>query len=570
MTIQLQSLAPNGDTSKSARPLVTFVLYTDEIDPVIEFEVWLSQTPNPMTDPNAIHWTEVRTQEYSGIPNYYINMLTLPAGSGLTPGAWYVTGRVTRTSDSAVIVTQTNPFTVTYAIKVNEYSPPSGTSQVYTSGVNNFGVSWNFAQGENPLDHQTAYQVVVNKVSDNSIVVDTGKVVSTTEAASLTIPAIETDVQLSWKVRVWNAWDAVSDYSGAHTFTLAQPFSLTITDPSPDEVMSAGNPNISLTVEGGANTSVKRVDVSAWEGVTKVWSKTVSGSWADNATLNITDSASVFKPGRDYTYRAVGMNQLNAFSPESLVNFTVDFALPTAPVNAPGVNTAYYNTEGYIAVAWNTIPLDTQFYRWGVERKDDLIDVTTQAVLEEGTWKEVGAVYESAPSYEFRDYHAPSNYRVSYRYVQVAVKYATEVRSDPSNAATVFPTTDKYWMVAGVNGSESIDVTPLWNVTGDNFTDEQETNQFTLMGRGRYSERGTKLGVSGTLTTKFRDGAGMTARQKRLAFQRFKEENPVAILRNPFGDAYKVTLNNVTIDFEPGTGKTEMSNASIPYVEVVE
>jgi hypothetical protein len=570
MTISFVTLMPaNGSTYNVARPGVTFNLSSDESGIPITAEYWISTSASPQTDPNAIYASQNYTIESGGFTSAFTLNLELPAGITLTPGTWNIHGRIEYTSSGNVIATKTQAFTIAFTPVATPLSPYSNESRLFVNTASNLLLTWAFNGEAMNNDVQTSYQVIVSRVSDNFTIVDTGKVSSAVTQAVVTIPITYVDVQLSWKVRVWNKWDAPSAYTTGTIFLLGSAFSLNITSPTNNQVLTAGNPNLTVAITISASRTVKAINASAWQGDTKVWEKTVLGNWATGASVVISDTSSVFTNAA-YTYRVTAQDNFGSYSTPATRNFSVSYSLPATPSNTPTLVTTNYTTSGYVQIAWNDSTRDTDFYCWAIERKDDLIDPSTDGVVLAGTWTEVGREFGVAASYTFEDYLAPSNYKVTYRIVQIALKFGTEVRSVASTAsATVTLVSDAYWLYAGINGDPASIAIKLHNVTADSYTTENESAQFPLLSRGRYNERGTKLGVTGSLTCQLRDSGGTPARLKRMLLDDFVDVFPVARLRNPFGDTYLVALGNVGVEHIAGTGRSEFTNVTIPYAEVV-
>ena len=570
MTISFTTVTPaQGSTYNVSRPGVTFTISSDENDVPVAVEYWISQAASPQTDPNAYYNSQPFTINSGGFTQNIVVTVELPTGAMLTPGTWNIHARLKYSPSNNVIDTKTQSFSIVFTPVALPLSPHANESRQFISGSNNLLLTWGFAGEAMNNDFQTAYQVIVRRVSDNLQIVDSGKQTSNVSQAVLTIPGTYVDTPLSWTVRVWNKWDSPSAYSTGTIFTLGSTFALTITTPANNQTVSSGSPDltVSITISGGR--TVKAVNVSAWQSEIKVWEKTVLGTWANGAVLNITDAVSVFTNGA-YTYRATAQDSSGGYSSPALRNFNVSYAVPATVGNTPTLNTNYYNLDGYVQVSWNDSTRDTDFYCWSIERKDDLINPATGGVILSGSYEEVGRVFGTGASYFFKDYLAPSNYNVTYRIVQVALRYGTEVRSAGSApTSTVTLISDAYWLYAGPNGDPAGIAIKLYNVTADSYTNENETAQYVLLGRGRYNERGSKLGVTGQLTCQLRDSGGTTARVKRILLDDFVDVFPVARLRNPFGDVYLVALGNVSVERIAGTGRSEFTNVTIPYAEVV-
>lgn len=81
---------------------------------------------------------------------------------------------------------------------------------------------------------QSAYQLVITKVSDGSTVKDTGKVTSATSLYTLPAGTLTNGIQYQWKVACWDNSDAGGPYSTLATFYTSGKPSATITTPTAD------------------------------------------------------------------------------------------------------------------------------------------------------------------------------------------------------------------------------------------------------------------------------------------------------------------------------------------------
>lgn len=134
-----------------------------------------------------------------------------------------------------------------------------------------------------------------------------------------------------------------------------------------------------------------------------------------------------------------------------------------------------------------------------------------------------------------------------------------------SSAQTATPVTTNYWLIDPDNYLNSL---ALWNVTTESFSTEYEEAFIPLIGRGRKRDIGTRLGVTGQLTTQIRDRGAVTARTQRLALENLRNLRKTLYLRNPFGDVYQIAAGAIGIDRLAGTGLNEYSTATVPYQEV--
>jgi hypothetical protein len=96
--------------------------------------------------------------------------------------------------------------------------------------------SWTFGDA-NPQDTQTAYQLEISRVSDSVVVYDSAKVTSTAQTATVAANVLVNAVDYRWRVRTYDVVGATGTYSGYGTFTTAATGTLTIVDPSADNVV---------------------------------------------------------------------------------------------------------------------------------------------------------------------------------------------------------------------------------------------------------------------------------------------------------------------------------------------
>lgn len=92
---------------------------------------------------------------------------------------------------------------------------------------------WVFGD-DNTVDAQTAYELVVERVSDSVAVVSTGKITSATSSRTISGGTIANGQAYRWRVRTYDQLDAVGAWSAWDTFTASALGNLTITTPAAD------------------------------------------------------------------------------------------------------------------------------------------------------------------------------------------------------------------------------------------------------------------------------------------------------------------------------------------------
>jgi hypothetical protein len=105
-------------------------------------------------------------------------------------------------------------------------------------------------------------------------------------------------------------------------------------------------------------------------------------------------------------------------------------------------------------------------------------------------------------------------------------------------------------------------------VTDDEFTDDRERQIIVVIGRGKKVNYGTELGVTGTLTVKIRERAGVSASDQIDAFRTFLATVRPVILETPWGDQYSVDIGTLGYSRVPGTGESEAMDISVPYEQL--
>lgn len=93
--------------------------------------------------------------------------------------------------------------------------------------------AWAFSD-PNAADAQTAYELQIQRVSDNVNVVDTGKIVSAVASRNVAANTLANGVNYRWRVRTYDALDVVGAWSSYDTFTTSAIGTLTITSPAAD------------------------------------------------------------------------------------------------------------------------------------------------------------------------------------------------------------------------------------------------------------------------------------------------------------------------------------------------
>lgn len=493
----------------------------------------------------------------------------LPLSKLLTQGLWYVRNSYLDFWGSGGAVGPTTTFTVSHPPVPIDLTPTGDIYLLYgASGTTTF--KWTFTD-PSPEDYQTAFQVICERVSDGTVVFDSGKVASTTAYQYTTnIASTYKDTQLRWKVRLWDRDDVAGSYSAYQTFFIVDPPSVSVSSPTVNQVLTTGLPTISFTATIGASRTLKSYQVNFYQGsaIIHTSGKVVAAPGQTGAiALSYTPPQSILSNNQYYTVEVFAEDSIGLLSNVVQVPVSTSWVLPAA-VTGVTLDATNYNVEskGYITVTWNDSGRDADFVYYNVYRRQNELG-PTGAVVETLPWELVVSSYDTfGTTHSINDSNAPSGGKVEYKVTQVVNRFGDIVEGPDSNIPSVNPVTEGYWLLS----TDQTDAFQLSIVTGDDYADEYEENEYMIVGRGRHVERGQHLGLRGTLSVQLRNTGSTTARQKKRRLETMKENQTTLYLRTPFGDVYLVSASNLSISRIAGVSTNEFVDVSIPYVEVAE
>lgn len=467
----------------------------------------------------------------------------------LAQGTWYVRCRTVWHAGGVSAWSAANTFTVAHVPSTGNRVPSSGNTYLY-SGTRL--LDWDFSDID-PEDTQTALQVQMWKLSDPASPIDSGKVVSTSSQHILTVPdATWKDVELRWKVRVYDLDDVVSAYSSEQSFFLRDAPIVNITSPTVNQVITTSAPLITWNMSGTAGRTQAQWKVDITNTTTGVLA--ISSGWvAGTATEWQVPTPSVLV-GPNYSVMVSVIDSLNLTN-SSAHAFTSSYAAPTvATFTVSGAN---YASAGYNLIDWSGATLDSDFANWRVYRR--LVGLTTWTLLFETATPTVRS---------FQDFTAPSQYAIEYSVVQVDYSFGVKVEGVYSAIATT-GTLVHYMIVCPAVPVLNV---ILYHVSADQFSDESEEATINLIGRGRRLEVGTRYGQTGSLEASLRDqSGGPSARVQRIAIEGLRNaarSGYELYLLNPFGDVWRVSIGAATVSRVAGVGLHEMATVSITYSEI--
>lgn len=493
----------------------------------------------------------------------------LPESQALTQGVWYVRARHVDRFQIAGQWSNPPQFTVSHPPAASNLSPSAGV--MLTPVVNEVAFSWHFTDPYTK-DQQSAFEIIVEDDATGTAVYNSGKVLSAEAFHVGAIPLGSFETLLRWRVRLWDEDDIVGAYSPYATFLVAGPPTAVIDSPTSGGVVTSAVPSVTFTPTVGSGRTITSFRVSITQGPDEIFnSGKMLVSLESGQQYTWTATSTILENSESYSYSLTLTDSANLTSTTAPVPVTTAWVVPDGPQGL-AANTLNFNVEneGFVEVAWNDVARDIDFSFWVVYRKDDLINPNTMAVLEEGEWKEIAREYFVVDNYSYHDYYAPSGYKSNYRVRQVVNRFGEDIESDNVDFVSVYPVSEGYWLIEVGGPDLDADAFRLHNVTADDFTDEYEEAEYTIIGRGRHIDRGDRLGFKGSLTAQIRDSGGITARQKKLRLERLKSENRNLSIRTPFGDIFSVYIGNIGISRIAGVGTSEFVDVTLPYSEVAQ
>ena len=386
----------------------------------------------------------------------------VPNASQLFQGVWYIRARAvspTGGTSAASNYTTATTFTVAHAPVAANMAPTGDTKMPYgTNGTVLF--DWDFSD-PSPVDTQTAYRVEVSVVSSGVIVSDTTKVASTATAVSINIPAAYKDVQLRWRVQVWDSDDVTNGYSGYNIFRVADVPTVNITQPIASGVMSNPQPMVQwgMTATGGRTQYSYRV---------RFYDTYGGGNVLVHDSLKVVSAATSYAPsssvlvlGHTYT---IQVDLVDSWGLTGIDTNTAILAQWTAPAS-PGLrgDSMSFETDGFVLITWTNVNKDVDWYAWRVYRR-----LTGTAA-----WTLLSEVRTDSAYYEFHDWVVGANYTYDYSVVQVALRFGNLVEST-YQTSTVTPVSSDYWLIDEYNEANNV---RLYSVIDDSYTDEFETEE---------------------------------------------------------------------------------------------
>jgi len=461
----------------------------------------------------------------------------------LSSGTWYVRARGIDLFGVAGPYSAGNLFTVTHPPTAYNQAPSANIGILFAPTI---PFSWVFTDPWTG-DTQTAYQVIVEENDSGVLIYDTGKVVSTSNAVSITIPSVEKDIVLRWSLKVWDSENVAGDFTNYRLFRVTDPPVVGITYPTAGGNVDSGAPMITWTVDA-INPAVAYMVVfyNADKSQVLFNSGTIKGT-------NLSYAPPVTILSNSNTYQVVVLIQdSDGFWGSDTHTFGTAYVAPD-PVLYTTEN--LYDTLGYVNIDWSQSPADSSFLTWRVYR----------AIAGSYQWEKIFETTDINRT-NYHDWTAASGQTYGYSVVQQAYRSGILLESD-GNPFAVQQTliSSDYWLL---NLNDETKNLLLYSVVSDSYSEEIEEESFILIDRGRKKNYGTSLGMSGSLTVHLRDRVDISARQQRINLIALQQSKSTYQMRDPFGNLSLVGVGNIGVERLSGVGSSEFCNVTIPYTEV--
>lgn len=417
--------------------------------------------------------------------NSIVTFEPIPLVSELFQGTWYIRSReVDEWGESGAWSSASNFLVSHPPVGANMY--PNGNA-LFIYGAGNITFSWIFTD-PSTTDFQTAYRIFIEDNDLNTSIADSGKITSGDPSGILFIPGTAKDINLRWRLTLWDSDDIEGPQSTPQLFSVTDSPVPVITAPADASVLSTAIPQISWTPGlGGTKFQVAyRVIIS--QGSTNIYNT----GWVTSSIGAITVPVGYLTTGSAYTFTVYVRDNLNL---EGQVSISVTTSwIPPASRSLAGVNLSEFAKRGFVWVSFDPTGADADFAGFIIYRRQ----------YGESTWTPVISSTKLTDIVGIQDYLVGSGVTYEYAMTQLVDRFGDIVESTIVEASkiTVMPRADGYWLLDILDSSDSI---PMYNVTAEEFTEEFEQQTYHIIGRGRHSDYGDRLGYSGSMTVQLRD-----------------------------------------------------------------
>jgi hypothetical protein len=283
--------------------------------------------------------------------------LQIPVSSPLTQGVWYWSSRawdLFQESQSG----WSPDFTLT-----NSHPPsavpitPSGGS-TYDFGAAGV-ISFTFTYSDpSPISTMSAYEIIIENNVDGSSILDTGKVLKTSpqnvqNTVTISVPISAKDLQLRWKISVWDNENIQGSYYGASLFSVSDEPLVSITSPTQDQVVSSANPTIQWTFAATAGRKQAKYRVQIIDGTTN--QTVVDTGYVNSSATTYTPSSPVLKNTSSYTLQVWVVDTAGLIGTSATaVNILSSQVASGGEVLASTAGFAAYNVSNQTSLSYST------------------------------------------------------------------------------------------------------------------------------------------------------------------------------------------------------------------------
>lgn len=441
-------------------------------------------------------------------------------------------------------------FEVLHPPSTLDWSPTGGILTGY--GTGDVLLRWGFSDPYS-ADTQSAYQVIVTLESDGTVVLDTNKVTSAVSEATVTISNTYKDVNLQWRVDVWDADDTKSTNVAFNLFALGDAPSVTIDSPADDDILTSPLLDAEWTATFGGSRTQQKYQVSVWN--LSENELAYSSGWVTSS--DVTHTVPAEKLENECQYRmTVSVIDSGNLGNSAEVEFTASWTPPAGPDFT--VDSSMFDEEGYVEITWDDTAQEDDFSHWLVEARN------TTAQSGDFT-RRISAVFAGPGTVQWGALAGGGDWTIEVR--QVVNRYGVDIPSASTPEPLELVCTS-YWLVpqTSVMGGP----VRLYNVIEDNPAEDQDYETHKLIGRGNRDDLGTHYGWASSLVCQLRDKGygGPTARQQKDSIVALRRSGKAMLLRTPFGDLFQVNLGLLSFARVPGVGQREFTDITIPYHEV--
>jgi hypothetical protein len=211
-------------------------------------------------------------------PQYNISLMLSGVGSQqLFTGTWYMRSRVVSDLGQVSAWSTTTTFAVLHKPAALPKSPNVASFSVYDA--NGVPFTWVFSDTET-TDVQTAYQLLIVRTDTGATVLDTGKVASSVNGATVSLSSTLKDISLQWQVSLWDTDDVQGPFCNPVAFMVGDAPSVRVTSPTDGSTVTTAVPTITWAFTGGGTRTQRAFKVSILAADTlDTFTRTISNNW---------------------------------------------------------------------------------------------------------------------------------------------------------------------------------------------------------------------------------------------------------------------------------------------------